>query len=178
MAASKASGGLAVESPAQTAPRERAKVCSGTVTRNGEGVDFLAIMDRYLGSNVSCGPEPIDTQVFDAFARQAVGAVTDQTGAKQGSGLDMAVGSRQREAVVLISDGEFGKAAVEGIPGETGVVTEIFPAFEAIAAATAGSAQPGDTDTVPGLEPRNSGANCQHGADDFMSQDQGQPGVG
>ena len=65
----------------------------GTVTRNSEGVDFLAVMDRHLGSNVSCGSEAVDTQVFDIFARQAVGAVADQTGAEQGSGLDMAVGS-------------------------------------------------------------------------------------
>ena len=56
------------------------------------------------------------------------------------------------KAVALVGNREFGKAAVEGIAGELGMVAEIFPALKAVTAAAAGMTQPGNPYQVPGVE--------------------------
>jgi hypothetical protein len=90
----------------------------------------------------------------------------------------MAGGIRQRETIILVGDGEFGKTAVKGIAGKVRIITEIFPAFKAVTTAAAGMTQPGNANQVSRLKSGHLGTGDQHSADDFMSQDQGQLGGG
>ncbi len=59
--------------------------------------------------------------------RFAIGAITDQAGAKQRRNLDIIVTVRQMEAEPCIGDSEFSVTAVYGVASETCVVAEILP---------------------------------------------------
>src|SRR3712207_9405010 len=60
------------------------------------------------------------------------------------------------------------------VAGESGVVAQVLPAGEAVAAGAVRVAEPGYADPVPGREPFDAHADLLHRADDLVAGDQGQ----
>ena len=70
---------------------------------------------------------------------------------------------------VLIRQRVLGKAAVDGVAGEFGIVAEVFPAALAVSALSAGLVQPWDPDAgAQGVASRVPAAALNH-SDDLMS---------
>src|SRR5512142_2007765 len=61
------------------------EVLRAAVAGAGEGIHFLALMQRYLGDNMGRRAEAVDPQPTDPLSGHAVGAVANQPGAQQWS---------------------------------------------------------------------------------------------
>ena len=57
--------------------QRKGELLSGAITRRGEGVDFLAMMNGDLGSDVSGGAKAVNAYMFHIFAGQVIGTVAD-----------------------------------------------------------------------------------------------------
>src|SRR5215210_5504722 len=76
----------------------------------------------------------------------------------------------------MIRHGILGVAAVDMIARKVGIIAEVLTTAQAVAAFTAGPAEPGYPDAVSNIEPP--GISLHYGADDLVPEDQGKLGVG
>src|ERR687890_2765584 len=127
----------------------------------GEREDLSALMDRYLDDYVGGGTEAVEAEP-SGVARGPQGAVADQARAQQRRGLEVRVALGEGEAEAVVGHGVGGVAAVHLVPGEPGVVAEVLPAREAVAAGTVRVAQPGDAHAIPFREPVDQPADPLH----------------
>ena len=148
MAASSSAGGASSESPAQTAPSERAKALA------------------------AWSPDP------GRVARHPERTVADQPGAQQRRRLGVGEIVREREAVAPVGQQVLGIAAVEGIAGEARRRAEVLLAGPAEAAVAAGPAEPGHAHASPFLEILDTVAPGRDPADHLVARHQGQLGLG
>ena len=65
-----------------------------------------------------------------------------------GAACGRRIAGRDGKGEALVGHGVLGEAAVEVVAGELGVVAEVLPAAQAVAAGAAGPAQPGDAHQV------------------------------
>src|SRR5262245_4225672 len=82
------------------------------------------------------------------IARFAIGAVTNQSRAKQRRNLDVVITLRQMETISRIREGELGVTAIERVTGEARVITKIFSVRSAIRAFAISPAKPRDSDAI------------------------------
>ena len=121
------------------------EILSGRVAAARESIHTPTLMTGNLRNDVRGRAEPVEADGV-GIARHAVGPVSDQAGAEQGSGFCVAVFLRQAEAIAPICNNELGIAAIEITAREVRVVAEIFHAGEAEAAMAAGPPEPRHAD--------------------------------
>src|SRR4029077_7520869 len=78
----------------------------------------------------------------------AIGAITDQPGAKQRRNLDIIVVVRQMKTESSVGDSEFRITTVNGIAGKARLIAQIFPVRSTKSAFAIRPAKPRNTDTV------------------------------
>src|SRR5687768_2874040 len=96
-------------------------------------------------------------------------AVTNQSGTHQGSRFHVAISIRNTETITGVGYGIFGVASINLITGKSGVCTQIFVSATAVAALTAGPAQPGNTDPFTHRKMARVCSTCRHSPYNFMS---------
>src|SRR5215210_2591973 len=147
------------------------------VTIPAEREDLPALMNGHLDDYVGGVAEAVEAEAF-GVADHGQRAVADQTRAQERCGLEVQVPLGNREAEAVVGDGVPGVAAVYLVAGEPGVIAEVLPAREAVAAGAVRVAEPGDADPVPRREAPDACADPLHRADDLVAGDQGQLRVG
>ena len=147
------------------------------VSGSGEGIDSLPLVSGNLGNDVSRGPEAVNSQTLPPLPRHPVGAIADEAGAQKRSGLRIAEGLRNLEAVPVVGYGVFGVAAIPGIAGEKGCIAQVFLSLPAVRAGTAGPSEPGYPHPVADPETGDPLADLRDGPDDFMTENEGKLGL-
>src|SRR5262249_52101166 len=146
--------------------RERlARFVAGTRERE----DAAALRARDLADDVRGGAEAVQPEPL-RLACQAQRAVADQPRAEQGSGLQTFVARRERGAEALIAARTRGVAAVEGDPGEAGVLAEVLAPRAAVAARAARPAAPRHSDELARLEAARAGTQLGDRPDDLVAE--------
>src|SRR3954451_18391633 len=74
------------------------------------------------------------------------------------------------KTVATVGDGALGVTAVDRIAREARFIAEIFPRRQAVAAMSAGVADPRHAHAVANGEPRHARAQPGYGADDFVAR--------
>src|SRR5215210_8604216 len=143
------------------------------VTIPGEREDLPALMNGHLDDYVGGVAEAVEAEAF-GVADHGQRAVADQARAQQRRGLKVRILLGDREAEAVVGDGVPGVAAVYLVAGEPGVVAEVLPVREAVAAATVRVAEPGDADPVTRCEAPDTSSYFLHRADYLVAGDQGQ----
>jgi hypothetical protein len=177
-AASSGSGGASSEPHRAEIAGE---ILAGDIARLGEGEHLPALEFRDLGDDVRRCAKTVNSDSFSfsgSFDGKPQGAIADQPGAQQRSRRDIVEFGRQREAIALVGGGQLGVAAVDLIAGEAGAVAEILSPAAAIIADPAGPAEPRHPHPLADREAVDRRALLDHGADDLVSRDQWQLGMG
>jgi hypothetical protein len=103
-------------------------------------------VERDLNGQVSCGAETIETKFTAGLdAREAKRAKSDYSSAQQWGGLLIRETLRNRVDEIFRRDNILGVSAIDGVPGECGVVAQILVSGAAIFASAIGVMQPGDS---------------------------------
>src|SRR6266513_4557820 len=121
--------------------------------------------------------EPVNAET-SRIARFAIGAVTDQSRAKQRCNFDVVVTLRQMETVSRIRDGELGVTAIDGATGKAGIIAKILSAGSAIRAIAVGPAKPRDSHPISDCEVRISFADFFDSSDNLVTENQRQFRIG
>ena len=92
------------------------------ISRAGEGVDPFALVLGNLGNDMRRRAEAINSQALDIFSSQAVSAITDQARTEKRGNFDIFIILREVKTITLVGDSIFRISAIEGIPGEFGII--------------------------------------------------------
>src|SRR4029453_10621719 len=146
----------------------------------GEGVHRLAGPDRELGEQMRGRPEAVESKSANrpTLASLRPGAVADEAGAEERRRVDIGKGLGDGEAELGPGDHGVGVAPVAGPAGEAGRVAKVFLARQAIAAAAAGLAEPGDAPAAAERHALHPRAHRVDPTDDFMAGNQGTATLG
>ena len=118
------------------------------------------------------GSEAVESEALAGLdAAQAVGTVSDDSGAEQWGGVFVGEYFRDAIRVILVDDGVVGVAAVDVESGELGVVAKILQAATAIVALVVGGVQPGDADAISFLENLGAAADGVHNSYNLVAGD-------
>jgi hypothetical protein len=113
------------------------------IARAREGVDRAPLVTSDLSDDMRGSAKPVN-----AYARGVAGhlqrAVADDACAQQRCRFCVRVSRWQMQTITAIGDGLFCITAVDRVARETGVVTQILPMLQAVAAMAAGMAPPPD----------------------------------
>jgi hypothetical protein len=104
--------------------------------------------------------------------------VPDQACAQQRRSLQVGESLGDRKAETTVGYGVLRIAAVDLVPGESGVLAQVLAPGEAVAALTVGPPKPRHPDPVPHREAACVPADLLHGTDYLVAWDQGQSGMG
>src|SRR5262249_58419005 len=126
-----------------------------------------ALMAQDLGDEVRGGAEAVEADAL-RVAGETQRPVADQPGAEERGCLGVAERGRQREHEARIGHGVLGVAPVALVAGEAGIGTEILRPAAAEAAATAGPAEPGHSDAIADVHPRDAGPGLLDGPPDLV----------
>ena len=154
----------------------RKRLCGG-IAGAGEGIDVAALPARHLGNDVRGRAEAVKAD-FLAVAGHSQRAPADQSRAQQrrrrhiGSHVVAAVGQPNHETGV--GNDMAGIAAVARVAGKERLVAQVFPAFAAVPAMAASSAEPGNADAHAVREPSDAAADGVDPADDFVAGHDGE----
>src|SRR5206468_7138358 len=146
------------------------------VARAREREDTPSLMSRHLRHDVRRGAEAVEPE-----PRRIPGGderpVPYQAGAQEGRRPEIVVAVRDWEAKPRIGDRVLGVPAVDEVAGEARAITQVLATGAAVAAFTAGPAQPRDADALPPREPVHARADALDRADDLVAQDERQLGM-
>lgn len=137
-----------------------------------EDEDIALLVTRQLDDQVRRGPEAIEPEILAGADRgEAVGAISDDTGAKQGRGVFVREYGWDGIAEFSRGDRVFGVAPVNVIAGETGVQTEVLQSAVAEFAGPVGRMQPGHSDAITFSMRGHAGADGVDYSYDLMTGD-------
>src|SRR6478672_11058656 len=105
------------------------KLLVAPLARPGECIDFSALMNGYLGNNMSCRSEAVNPKACRIFDRSGHDqeTVTNQTRTEERGCFDVVIEFVEWETIGCLRHREFSVAAINGVPGEPGLVAEVFP---------------------------------------------------
>jgi hypothetical protein len=139
------------------------------VARAGKRVDFPVLMARDLRNDMSCGTEAVNAQPFGITGFDQA-AVADQSRAKKGRCLGVAIEIRDRKTKPLVDYRELRISTIEGVTGESSFVAEIFPIGFAVAANATSPAEPGNADASADGKSVGVRTGGFYGADNFVAE--------
>ena len=178
IAASSSSGGIEVESPAQTAPIAAGELLGFQISRRGERENALSLMNRNLCDDVGGRSESVNSKTLHGFSRHPVGPVPDQARAKQRRSVYVGHPFGERKTKPLVRNRVLRVPTVDIVAGKKGVVAEVFLAPPAEPALAAGIAKPRHSHALTGAMILCAPPSLHHCSNDLVSNDQGQLGLG